>query len=216
MLYCLQRPRGKRPRPSRGMRVQEVGRVVQRRCAQFLARSGRLSPRSSRSHPRLIYHRNARGANQKTRWRGEIFRGSESGELNEAELSPDLGEGGERLVEIVPGVRGGDLATHAGLPLRHYRVTEAGHEDPFGQEQVAHPDGGRGLPEDDGNDRSLTGERLEAQLEEAIAEVVGLLAKAGSGRRRIRTRRVRSISAWRCADALPSEEPSVDRPATRS
>src|SRR6187200_564513 len=47
---------------------------------------------------------------------GRIFRGSESDELNEAELSPDLGEGGERLVEIVPGVRGGDLATHAGLP----------------------------------------------------------------------------------------------------
>ena len=78
----LTEPRGKRPRPSRGMRVQEVGRVVQRRCAQLLARSGRLSPRSSRSHPRLIYHRNARGANQKTRSRGEIFRGSESGDLD--------------------------------------------------------------------------------------------------------------------------------------
>jgi hypothetical protein len=40
VLYRLQKPRGKRPRPSRGVRVQEVGRAVQVLSAQLPAPGG--------------------------------------------------------------------------------------------------------------------------------------------------------------------------------
>ena len=41
--YRLQKPRGKRPRPSRGVRVQEVGRAVQVLSAQLPAPGGPVS-----------------------------------------------------------------------------------------------------------------------------------------------------------------------------
>ena len=52
VLYRLQKPRGKRPHPSRGVRVQEVGRAVQALSAQLPAPDG---PVSRPSHP--FYHR---------------------------------------------------------------------------------------------------------------------------------------------------------------
>jgi hypothetical protein len=60
-------------------------------------------------------------------------------------------------------VRGGYLAADSGLALWHNRITEAGNEHAFGQEQVAHPDRGSGLTQDDGYDRGFTRKRLEAE-----------------------------------------------------
>ena len=47
---------------------------------------------------------------------------------HDPELLAHFHEGAHRLVEVVAGVRGGHLAAHARLPLRHHREPESGDE----------------------------------------------------------------------------------------
>src|ERR1051325_4145265 len=98
---------------------------------------------------------------------------------NQAELFSHPREGRQGLIEVVPLVRGGDLAADPRRALRHHRVAEAGDEDALLEEQLAHPDRGRRLADDHRDDRGLSGERLEAELEEAIAKIAGVLAQPG-------------------------------------
>ena len=58
-------------------------------------------------------------------------------------------------------------------------IAEAGDEHALGQQQVAHPDRRGGLAQDDRDDRGLAGERLEAELEQPLAEVAGVVAQGG-------------------------------------
>lgn len=53
------------------------------------------------------------------------------GALNQTQLPADLPEGGESLVQIVPGMNSGDLAPDACLALRHYWIAETGDENAF-------------------------------------------------------------------------------------
>src|SRR4051794_20766731 len=98
---------------------------------------------------------------------------------DEPKLAPDFLERGERLVQIVPTVRGGDLAADARLSLRHDRKAEAGDEDAFREQEVAHPNGIRRLAQDDRDNGSLSGERLESELQQVLAEVSRVLSQRG-------------------------------------
>src|ERR1041384_703038 len=88
---------------------------------------------------------------------------------------PPKGRGGR--VEVVALVARRDLTADPRRTLRHDRVAEPGDEDALVEEHFAHPDRGRGLADDHRDDRSVSGERLEAELEEAAPEVGGVLAQ---------------------------------------
>ena len=74
--------------------------------------------------------------------------------------------------------RGGHLHADPAPSLRHDRVSEAGHEDPFVQEPSADLDRERRLADDDGDDRRLAFEQAEAELREP-ARKPGVLAATG-------------------------------------
>src|ERR1017187_33655 len=61
----------------------------------------------------------------------------------------DTGKGGQRLVQVLAGVPGRDLATPAGLSLRHDREAEPGHENAFLEKEFAHPDRRCGFAQND-------------------------------------------------------------------
>ena len=56
---------------------------------------------------------------------------AQSTKSDQAKLASDLFECGEGLIEILSGVRSGDLATNASLALRDHRIAEASDKDPF-------------------------------------------------------------------------------------
>src|SRR5581483_7316376 len=79
----------------------------------------------------------------------------------------------ERLqgpVEVGVLERGRHLHAHARSSLRDDGVAEAGHEHALLEQELADPDGERGLPDDDGDDRRLAVERREAELAQARTE----------------------------------------------
>src|SRR5688572_7924724 len=90
---------------------------------------------------------------------------------DQLQLAADLLEGGKRLIEVFPCVRGRDLATDPRLSLRHHWVPKAGHEYTLPQEQVTHADRSGGLTQNDRNDRGLARKRLEPETEQLVAEV---------------------------------------------
>src|ERR1043166_3502533 len=92
----------------------------------------------------------------------------EGSDSNQAQLFSHPPAGGQGLIEVAPPVRGGELRAHPGGALRHHRVAEAGDEDALLKEHLAHPDRGRGLPDDHRDDRGLSGERLEADRKSVV------------------------------------------------
>ena len=85
--------------------------------------------------------------------------------LNQLQLLPNLPKRRQCLIEIIPAVGRRDLTTNPGLPLRHHRVAEPGHENTLGQQELAHPDRRGSFSQDDWNDGGLTRQGLESQLE---------------------------------------------------
>src|SRR5437667_164533 len=72
-------------------------------------------------------------------------------------------------------MRGGELAAHACMSLRHNRIAEAGDEDAFSEQQLARVDRLCRLTQDHGDDRCLAREWLKAQRQQLFAEVTGIL-----------------------------------------
>ena len=74
---------------------------------------------------------------------------------DQLKLPAHLPERREGLVEVCSGVCGGYLAADSCLTLGYHWIPEAGNEHALGEEVVAHADGGRGFPQDHGDDGSL-------------------------------------------------------------
>src|SRR3569832_395366 len=98
---------------------------------------------------------------------------------DDAELLADLFEGLQREIDLRVGERGAGLDAQPRGAFRHHGIAEAGDEDAFGQQGLAHFDGKGGVADDDRHDRALAIERLEAARLEAIAQLARDLMKPG-------------------------------------
>src|SRR5206468_4809529 len=102
-------------------------------------------------------------------------RAAETVSLDQSEVGAHLLEGAQREIEVILGMRGGKLAANARMSLWHNRISEASHENPFSEQKLAHVNRLGRFAEDHRHDRCLPGEWLEAEREQLLAEVAGVL-----------------------------------------
>src|SRR6476620_8488100 len=97
--------------------------------------------------------------------------------LDELQLPAHLLERRERFIQIIPGVRCGQLATYTRLSLRHHRKTEPSDKNTLREQHVTHADGSGGFTQDHGDDRGLAWERPEPQLQQPLPEIARVLTE---------------------------------------
>src|SRR5665213_2546193 len=100
-----------------------------------------------------------------------------SGALDHAKLLADFLERLEREVDLRIGERGAGLDAKTRCAFGNDGIAEAGDEDAFGEQRLAHLDGERGVADDDRHDRALAFERLEAAGLETVAQIARDLVK---------------------------------------
>ena len=99
--------------------------------------------------------------------------------LQGAELTADLDEGGDRLVEVMTLVSGGELDTDASLTLGDDGVVEARDIDPFFEEASSVLLRELSVVEHHGADGRLRGLDVEAGSEHLVPEVFDVLHQLG-------------------------------------
>src|SRR5215472_19060413 len=95
-----------------------------------------------------------------------------------AHLVTGSGECSHRCLEILAGVRGGDLGPDPRLADWYHRIAKADYINALVQEQIGHPGSTRGIANHDGDDRVVTWQNVEAQACHPLAEPRGVLAQA--------------------------------------
>src|SRR6202012_3913728 len=93
------------------------------------------------------------------------------------ELLADLLEDLEGEVDLRVGQRGAGLDAQARGAFGNDGIAEAGDEDAFGEQRLAHLDGKRGVADDDRHDRAFAFERFEAASREAAEQIARDLVK---------------------------------------
>src|SRR6266571_1058483 len=88
------------------------------------------------------------------------------------------------------------------MPLWNNRIAKSSNEHSLVEEQFAHLDRLRRLPQDDGHDGRFTWQRFEAQGDQALAEVACVLVESGH--------ELGAGPAVKPPAAPPSALPSVD------
>ena len=99
--------------------------------------------------------------------------------LQRAELTADLDEGGDGLVEVVTFVRSGELDTDTCLPLGHNWIVEARDVDPFFEEASSVLLRELGIVEHHRADGRLRRLDVEACSEHLVTEVLDILHQLG-------------------------------------